>query len=202
MKKSDTIGALAKSLAAAQSVIENATKGSVNPHFRSKYADLAEVLNTVRPVLAEHGISIVQAPSYAEGIASVTTLLMHESGEYVESVASSPVQKDDPQGIGSATTYLRRYALAAMCGVAQEDDDGNAASKAPGRQQAAAAAPEVKVPKAATGALLQAVAGVEITDELSPNEAFALQAYRGNVQGARADAAKAWLTAQLAGVKK
>jgi len=200
MKMSDTIGALAKSLAAAQSVIENATRGSVNPHFRSKYADLAEVLNTVRPVLAEHGISIVQAPSYAEGIVSVTMLLMHESGEYVESVASSPIQKDDPQGIGSATTYLRRYALAAMCGVAQEDDDGNAASKAPGRQPVAA--PEVKAPKAATGWLLQAAAGMEITEELSPNEAFALQAYRGNVQGARADAAKAWLTAQLAGGKK
>lgn len=112
-------------LAKAQSEVENATKGSVNPHFKNRYADLAEVLNTVRPVFAKYGLSIIQAPSFDGSMASVTTTIGHASGGYVTSVASCVPGKSDAQQIGSATTYLRRYALAAMCGIAQEDDDGN-----------------------------------------------------------------------------
>lgn len=115
-------------LAKAQGEIENASKNAANPHFRSKYADLAEVLNTARPVLAKHGLSLIQAPGYDGSIASVTTILGHESGGYIEGTASCVPAKSDAQGIGSATTYLRRYAAAAMCGIAQEDDDGNAAA--------------------------------------------------------------------------
>lgn len=127
MNKSESIKEIATALAKAQGEIENATKGAVNPHFRSKYADLAEVLNTVRPTLARHGISVMQMPSYEDGMVTVETLIAHESGEWISSSISAPVTKQDAQGVGSAVTYCRRYSLAAMCGIAQEDDDGNSA---------------------------------------------------------------------------
>ena len=127
MNKSDSIKELATALAKAQAEIENASKNSQNPHFRSKYADLAEVLNTVRPVFSKHGISLIQAPSYESGIASVETMLAHASGEWMSGTCSAPVSKQDAQGVGSAITYLRRYSLAAFAGIAQEDDDANSA---------------------------------------------------------------------------
>ena len=136
MNKSDSIKELASALALAQGEIENASKGSVNPHFRSRYADLAEVLNTVRPIFAKHGLSISQMPGMDEaGNITVETMLMHKSGEWLSSVITVPVGKKDAQGVGSACTYARRYSLAAVCGIAQEDDDGNAAS-APAPKQA------------------------------------------------------------------
>ncbi len=115
-------------LAKAQGEVENASKSSNNPHFKSKYADLAEVLNTVRPVFAKHGLSIVQSTAFNGTFVSVTTLVAHSSGGLIYSTASAVPSKTDAQGIGSTTTYLRRYSLAAMSGVAQEDDDGNAAA--------------------------------------------------------------------------
>ena len=120
--------ALFAALAIAQSEVENATKGSTNPHFKSKYADLAEVLNTVRPVYSRHGIAIVQSTGFDGVMVSVTTALVHKEGGYVTSVASCTPAKTDGQGVGAATTYLRRYSLAAACGVAQEDDDGQSAA--------------------------------------------------------------------------
>jgi hypothetical protein len=120
----DLFAAIAK----AQAEVENATKGSTNPHFKSKYADLAEVLNTVRPTFAKHGLSILQSTSFEGSLVSVTTVVAHESGGHVSSVASCVPAKSDAQGIGAATTYLRRYGLAAMTGVAQEDDDGQGAA--------------------------------------------------------------------------
>jgi len=114
-------------LAKAQNTVENATKGSVNPHFKNRYADLAEVLNTVRPVFSSFGLSIIQNPSFDGSLVSVTTVLGHEKGGYITAVASCVPAKADAQGIGAATTYLRRYSLAAVTGVAQEDDDGQSA---------------------------------------------------------------------------
>ena len=134
MNKSESIAVLAKALSAAQSEFENPSKNATNPHFRSKYADLAELVNVVRPVLSRHGLSITQWPGFVDGLCTVETVLMHQSGEWLSGVSSTPVTKQDPQGIGSATTYLRRYSMAAICGLAQEDDDGNTASK-PRRQQ-------------------------------------------------------------------
>ncbi len=125
MIKSDSIAALSASLAKAQGELENASKNANNPHFKSRYADLAELLNTVRPVLSKHGLAVIQMPSFDSGVASVETLLTHSSGEYVSSTCSAPVTKQDAQGVGSAITYLRRYSLAAFCGIAQEDDDAN-----------------------------------------------------------------------------
>lgn len=134
MNKSESIAVLAKALSAAQSEFENPSKNATNPHFHSKYADLAELVNVVRPVLSRHGLSITQWPGFVDGLCTVETVLMHQSGEWLSGVSSTPVTKQDPQGIGSATTYLRRYSMAAICGLAQEDDDGNTASK-PRRQQ-------------------------------------------------------------------
>jgi hypothetical protein len=127
MNKSDAINELAKALAEAQGEIENASKNAANPHFKSKYADLAEVINTVRPVFSKHGLSVTQFPAYEAGIASVETVLMHSSGQWMSGTASAGVTKQDAQGVGSAITYLRRYSLAAVAGIAQEDDDANAA---------------------------------------------------------------------------
>lgn len=131
MNKSESIKELATALAQAQLEVENASKNAVNPHFRNSYADLAEVLNTVRPVFAKNQLAITQWPMYADGVAAVETVLAHSSGEFISNVASCRVTKDDAQGVGSAITYLRRYSLAAVAGVAQEDDDGNVASQKP-----------------------------------------------------------------------
>ena len=128
MNLEHTTAGLNKALAQAQSEVENATKGSINPHFKSRYADLAEVLNTVRPVFASHGLSIVQSTSYDGSLVSVTTTILHAEGGYISSTASCVPAKADAQGVGASTTYLRRYALAAMTGIAQEDDDGQSAA--------------------------------------------------------------------------
>lgn len=138
MNKSESIASLGKALAKAQGEVENASKASVNPHFKSKYADLAEVLNTVRPVFASCGLSFVQMPSFLDGVVSVETMLVHESGEWISETASSPITKQDAQGVGSAITYLRRYSLAAFAGIAQEDDDANASVGKPQPKQVAA----------------------------------------------------------------
>lgn len=119
---------LFKALAEAQAEIENAGKNATNPHFKSKYADLAEVLTTIRETLPKHGLSLVQSPSYDGSMASVTTILAHAGGGYITATASCVPAKSDAQGIGAATTYLRRYSAAAMAGIAQEDDDGQAAA--------------------------------------------------------------------------
>jgi hypothetical protein len=128
MKMSESITELSAALAAAQGEMENASKTSTNPHFRSRYADLAEILNTIRPVFSKHGLAVVQSPSYVDGIVSVTTILTHSSGQWIMDTASAPASKLDPQGVGSATTYLRRYSLAGYAAIFQEDDDSNAAS--------------------------------------------------------------------------
>jgi len=126
VEKSEQLNELATALAKAQGELENASKSSANPHFKSKYADLAEILNTVRPVFSANGLSVTQCPGFANGMVTVETLLMHVSGQWISSTISAPVGKQDAQGVGSAITYCRRYSLAAVAGIAQEDDDGNA----------------------------------------------------------------------------
>lgn len=135
MNKSEQLNELAAALAIAQGEIENASKASQNPHFKSRYADLAEVLNTVRPVFSRHGLSISQFPSFDAGVVSVETILLHKSGQWMSGTISAPISKLDAQNVGSATTYCRRYSLAAVAGIAQEDDDANAAVGHAPRQQ-------------------------------------------------------------------
>jgi hypothetical protein len=138
MNHSESIDQLATALAKAQAAIQPAVKDKTNPAFRSRYADLSSVWEACREALTTNGLSVVQMPIDAgEGRVALETTLLHTSGQYLSSSVSTRLTKDDPQGVGSALTYLRRYALSAMVGVvADEDDDGNAASRpAQQRQQ-------------------------------------------------------------------
>ena len=134
MLKSEQINELAAALAKAQGQIEGAKKSSSNPFFKSKYADLAECWNTCREALTANEISVIQMPEEINenGRLNITTMLAHSSGQYISSTLTMTVTKLDPKAIGSAITYGRRYALAAMVGLAQEDDDGE---KAMARQE-------------------------------------------------------------------
>jgi hypothetical protein len=128
MQKSESICALSKALVQAIAVMENAPN---NPAFKSNYANLESVLAVTKPTLEKHGLAITQFPVFANGVPGVETIVIHESGEWISATGYSPTIKQDPQAVGSAITYLRRYSLAAVCGLTQEDDDGNAASKKP-----------------------------------------------------------------------
>lgn len=119
---------LAKAFVAAQKATESVKKAATNPAFKSKYADLAHVVEGVIPALNGAGVGVLQFPAYDGDMVSVTTTLLHDSGSSVSSTLSLRPSKSDPQGVGSAITYARRYALLAMTGAAPEDDDGNAAS--------------------------------------------------------------------------
>lgn len=125
---SDQINEIAAALAKAQSGMDNADKGRVNPAFKSKYADLASVRDAVIGPLTAAGIAVLQAPSTtAEGVV-VETRFVHGSGQWLACSVGATPRAYDPQSVGSAITYLRRYGLMALAGIAPEDDDGNAAS--------------------------------------------------------------------------
>jgi len=125
--QSADISELAAALSKAQGRITGALKDSANPFFKSKYADLASVWDACREQLSANGLAVIQ--SLEDGIEQVTvvTILAHSSGQWLRSRVSVHPVKADPQGLGSAITYLRRYALAAIVGVAQIDDDAEAA---------------------------------------------------------------------------
>ncbi len=129
MKMSEQINELATALVVAQGLIQNPTKSVKNDFFKSKYADLAGVIDVVRPAFTEAGIAVIQAPSTgADGEIAVTTTLVHTSGQWMSdqvSMAIDPSAKNPAQAAGSLITYLRRYSLSAFANVAQEDDDGN-----------------------------------------------------------------------------
>lgn len=121
---------IASALVKAQKEFGPALKTSTNPHFKSKYADLAACVEAVIDSLNNNGISMLQQTREDLTGVSVQTVLLHESGESWESGwLHVPAAKQDPQGYGSALTYCRRYSLMAACGIAPEDDDANAASK-------------------------------------------------------------------------
>lgn len=131
MKSSDTIDKLAADYIAAQIELKNATFDKVNPHFKSRYATLAQVRDTVTPVLAKHGLGIIQGSQMLDGAAVITTRLVHKSGQWIESAYPFTIGK--PQEMGSAMTYARRYGLSAICNIAsEEDDDGNEGQKLEG----------------------------------------------------------------------
>jgi hypothetical protein len=147
-EQSESLGKLAEALAKAQLAMGNAAKDSTNPHFKSRYADLASVREAVLPHLAANGIAVIQriVSQAKEGVA-VSTMLVHSSGEWVKDHCWLPVTKSDAQGFGSAITYARRYSLAAVAGIAAEDDDGNAAVGKPVPEKAGV--PRVAEQKAA-----------------------------------------------------
>mgnify|MGYP005992704315 CR=1 FL=1 len=126
-----TLTELAPALALAQLHMVPAVYDKTNPHFRSKYTSLASVLGSILPALNEQGIALLQHPSFdsATGLVSVCTVLMHKSGQYMSSTCSLPLGgRKDGHALKSATTYLRRIGAISICGLPEEDDDGNRAS--------------------------------------------------------------------------
>jgi hypothetical protein len=142
---SESLTALAPALAACQGEIEAATKDKVNPAFKSSYADLHAVRAVIREPLAKNGLSLVQLPAAGHGRVTVTSVLLHKSGEWIACELAMPLAQATPHAVGSAISYGRRYAAMAMLGVSAEDDDGTAAGTTPTgpppvQQQAAQAA--------------------------------------------------------------
>lgn len=129
LSQSPELGELATALSKAQAQIQGAVKDRTNPAFKSTYADLASVWDACRGPLTAHGLSVTQHPGRLEdGSVSVTTLLLHSSGQHLASIVSAVPRDQSPAAVGSILTYLRRYALAAVAGVApSDDDDGQAA---------------------------------------------------------------------------
>jgi hypothetical protein len=122
--------AIAKAFVEAQKEFAPALKTSTNPHFRSKYVDLSGCVEAVLDALNNHGFALIQKTHDCENGVKVETIFMYETGEQISGgVISVPADKHNAQGYGSALTYARRYSLMAACGIAPEDDDGNAATK-------------------------------------------------------------------------
>lgn len=140
--QSAEIGKLAEALAAAQAEIKGALKTSENPYYHSRYADLATVMDACREPLSKHGLAVIQTTEGGADAVTIVTTLAHSSNQWIRGrltikPIATRVSKDDPrlevtpQTIGSCLTYGRRFTLAAMVGVAPEDDDGNTASGKP-----------------------------------------------------------------------
>lgn len=138
MNQSESIDQLATALSKVQAALVPALKDAENPAFKqggkaSRYADLASVWDACRGPLTENGLAVIQSPGLCGGNqVEMTTIITHASGQWISGTLSIPLAKVDAHGYGSATTYARRYALAAMIGVIADDDDGNAASKPSG----------------------------------------------------------------------
>lgn len=143
MNKSENIGQLALALSKAQGQMKFAAKDANNPFFKSKYADLASVIEAIKVPLSANGIAFVQATDFEDSAVIVETILLHESGEWISGRLRMQPTKNDPQGVGSAVTYAKRYGLQALVGVPSDDDDGNAATGLQGApQQGQKAAPK------------------------------------------------------------
>ena len=160
MNKSESIKELATALSKAQGEIKGAVKDSSNPFFKSKYADLSSVVEAIRESFSKNGLSYSQhvEPTERDEV-RVETMILHSSGEWMScGVLALPVAKSDAQGFGSALTYARRYGLSAAVGVAPEDDDGNAATKA--APKSGPVAPIKAEPDAEGKAILEACGSV------------------------------------------
>lgn len=148
MKKSDSISELAKAFAKTQQELKQPLKDAENPFFKSTYVPLENVAESITETATKNGLSFSQEPSFDDGMVTVTTLVMHNSGEWIEyaPLKLKPV-KNDPQSYGSAITYAKRYALSAIFGITSDkDDDGNEATQPqkPQRQQQATKQAQVK----------------------------------------------------------
>ena len=145
MDKSESIASLATALVAFEAEVHNPKNTASNPFHKNKYAPLNDILSYVRPLLAQHGLSVSQLVHSDSDAIGVTTMLMHTSGEYIADTATmapgAEKGKSAAQVAGSVVTYLRRYALAAVLGIASEDDDDGNAGLHESKQQAKPAAP-------------------------------------------------------------
>ena len=149
---SPLLNELAPALAKAQAAMKAAVMDGENPHFKSRFCTLSSIMDAVRKPLADHGLCVVQGPSASEGVAKVTTMILHASGQWIGSELALPVgERPTPQAIGSAISYGRRYGLAGLLGVvADDDDDANLA------EESAKASPVAAVRKTATPAPAEA----------------------------------------------
>jgi hypothetical protein len=124
-----------------------ATKNSENPHFGATFADLAACWDAIRSPFSKHGLSVMQLPTTNGAQVTVTTLLAHSSGEWVRSSLTLLAQSANPQPVGACITYGRRFGLSAVCGISQEDDDGETAEGRGGRDHDKKPAPAPSQPK-------------------------------------------------------
>lgn len=127
MEKSEHINELATALAKAQGILQHASKDASNPFFKSTYATLGSVMDAIRAPFSSNGLSFCQLPRIKDDAVVVDTMLLHASGQWLMSSLSAKPSKSDVQGVGSTVSYLKRYGLQAMAGIASEDDDGEAA---------------------------------------------------------------------------
>jgi hypothetical protein len=161
---SDQCAELYGALAKAQGMMGRAFKDANNPAFRTKYTSLASVLEAILPAFNAAGLCVLQHPVLDQDVVHLTTLLTHESGQWMRSVCTMPVGgKRDAHAVGSAISYLRRYTLASICGVIQSDDDGNDASGA-APQAPARPAPSAPAPVRFTAVAAAPVEQVQLTD--------------------------------------
>jgi hypothetical protein len=162
---------ISAALVKAQMAFGPALKTSQNPHFKSRYADLAACVEAVIEALNSNGIALIQRTLPCESGVTVETVFLHTSGETLSSgPLHVPASKNDPQGYGSALTYARRYSLMAACGIAPEDDDGHAASKPVAYAKPAQPAPRMtdEAPKKSNGQRSAKAVVADEADEALP----------------------------------
>lgn len=164
MKASEAIGELSAALSKAQSELAPAKLNAKNPFFNSTYADLASVWTACRNALSKNGLSVAQGTDVGDKSVIVETRLMHSSGQWLEGTLSMPLEKSTPQAVGSALTYARRYALAAMVGVAPEGDDDDAEGAE--RRQAEKQAPQEPIDKLAFDGAKAILESLETQEEV------------------------------------
>lgn len=132
MKSSTELDQISPALVAALGELRGVAKDSKNPHFKNDYASLEAVIETARPVLLTHGLAFMQGlGEFQGGAMTVSTRIIHTSGQWIESDFQMPVGKSDPQGTASASTYARRYSLMGILGLPAVDDDGESAMQRP-----------------------------------------------------------------------
>lgn len=156
MQKSDSIAELAKALASFHSEVKQPLKDKANPFFKSKYVPLENVVEAITDIAPKHGLSFLQYPVNQDNKVGIVTILMHSSGEYIETdpVFAQPA-KNDPQATGSVITYLKRYSLSAVFGItSDEDDDGNKATFGNNGQKQQ---PQMNLPKMISDAQIKAI---------------------------------------------
>lgn len=134
MNRSESLKEFAPAFLAAQMQMQGAKKDATNPHFNRAYSDFASVVDAVKGPLNDAGIAYLQLARTTDVGVEIETVLMHKSGEFYSETLLIPVQKRDAQAVGSAISYGKRYGLQSICGIASEDDDGNAASGPRSRQ--------------------------------------------------------------------
>ena len=163
MRQSENITDLATALCLAQAQMGGAVKDSNNPFFNSSYADLTSIIKVIKKPLSDNGLSFVQLPITSEGGkgVGVITMLMHNSGQWLQGEYLLPMDKITPQGAGSCLSYSRRYALQALLGIPAVDDDSEAAMFR--GQPVAQEPPQKRVRKT----LVQAVVALVISSQAS-----------------------------------